>query len=476
MKNKKLFFVLLIILLIFGSFFSSFVSYYAAKRSFVNQLRKTTLPLTSDNVYSEIQKDLLKLTSISSMMANDTFVINWVVNGERNKKEIISYLDRIHRVYGTVSSFFVSERTRIYYHYKGIIKKVSLSDPIDKWFFRVRKMKKRYEINIDTDTSDINNLTLFVNYKLLDFNGKFLGAIGVGMNVKAAQKLIESFSKRFKREVYFINNHGKVVLSGISYKGVKDIHQIKGLRPFLKKIFSKEHFFAIIKEGKENIYFNSRYIPELGWYLIVSQKEGLGEMKLKKILLISLGVSSFVSILIVFLVIYLVRNYQKKLEIMAITDKLTGTTNRHIFDMIFKKALSLSKRKGKQLSAIMIDIDKFKEINDKYGHPVGDKVLKIITEVIKNSIRGSDIIFRWGGDEFFILLPETNPSEVKKVAEKIRRKIEGLNISEKGSLLPITISVGTATVSSFEEKEDLIKNSDNALYRAKRKGRNRVEE
>ena len=120
------------------------------------------LPLTSDNVYSEIQRDLLPSIFIASLMANDTFLRSWVIGGEKDPASITRYLKEISEKYNTMTSFFVSEKSRIYYQAKGILKKVSPDSPRDVWFFRVRKMDPIYEINVDPDMANHDTMTIFL--------------------------------------------------------------------------------------------------------------------------------------------------------------------------------------------------------------------------------------------------------------------------------------------------------------------------
>lgn len=476
MWNRKLrFVVLLTILLIFGFLFTSFVSYFTAHESIIKQVEKTTLPLTSDNIYSEIQRDLLKPIFISSMMAKDTFVRDWVLDGERDEKAIIRYLKEIQIHYGTVTSFFVSEKSRKYYHPSGVLKTISQINKQDKWYFHVQKMQQDYEINIDIDTFDKTSLTIFINHRVYDYTGKYIGAIGVGLDVNSVQALMENYKNRYDRQVYFIDKEGKVTLRGVSYNDAENIHQNKGLSIFATKILTSPSSSIVYEKNGEKNYLNSRFVPEFNWYLIVEQQENEAELQIKNTLVINLGVSLLISIVVIFLVNLIIAGYQQKLEAMATTDKLTGVANRQVFDILFRQAHSQSKRIKKQLSAIMFDIDYFKQINDSYGHPTGDVVLKTLAQTIKHSIRESDILFRWGGDEFFIILPECDIDMARKTAEKIRRKVESLEITFSGKSLSVTISMGVATMSAIDTSDDLVQRSDKALYAAKENGRNRVE-
>jgi diguanylate cyclase (GGDEF)-like protein len=123
----------------------------------------------------------------------------------------------------------------------------------------------------------------------------------------------------------------------------------------------------------------------------------------------------------------------------------------------------------------MFDIDYFKQINDTYGHPTGDVVLKTLVQKIRRSIRESDILFRWGGEEFLIILPESDVNIASNLAEKIRKTVEDLEITFSGKTISVTISMGVGTMSEVDTSDDLIMRSDKALYAAKEKGRNRVE-
>lgn len=476
MWNRKVRFVsLLAILLLFGFLFTSFVSYFSAHKSISTQVANTTLPLTSDNIYSEIQRDLLRPIFISSMMAKDTFVRDWVLNGELDEDAIVRYLKEIQVHYGTVTSFFVSEISRKYYHSSGVLKTVNQLNKDDEWYFRVKEMRQDYEVNVDTDTADRTSLTIFINHRVYDYGGKYIGAIGVGLAVDTVQALMEYYKNRYDRQVYFIDTKGTVTLRSISYFGEENIHQIKDLSRFATKILTSPSSSIMYETDGDKYYLNSRFVPEFGWYLIVAQQEDEAELRIQNTLTINLGVSLFISLVIIILVNLIIAGYQKQLESMATTDKLTGVANRQVFDVLFRQVHSHSKRRNIPLSAIMFDIDYFKQINDTHGHPTGDVVLKTLAQKITRCIRESDLFFRWGGEEFLIILPEADIDMAYNLAEKIRKTVEDLVVTFSGKSISITISLGVTTLSEGETSVELIARSDEALYAAKEKGRNRVE-
>jgi len=170
--------------------------------------------------------------------------------------------------------------------------------------------------------------------------------------------------------------------------------------------------------------------------------------------------------------------YRKELELLASTDPMTKLYNRRYFSELATTVVQLAKRSGLVYSVIMVDIDKFKRINDAYGHKVGDEVIIALAKVLKYNGRKSDIVSRWGGEEFVILLPQTKLDGAAEIAEKLRKNVERLQVfAGEDNKISFTISLGVATV-NFEDCPDVeavINNADKALYVAKESGRNRVE-
>ncbi|WP_331773841.1 diguanylate cyclase [Sulfurospirillum sp. 1612] len=166
------------------------------------------------------------------------------------------------------------------------------------------------------------------------------------------------------------------------------------------------------------------------------------------------------------------KDYNTQLEELFVTDKLTGLYNRHKLDDTLISELMRFKRYQAPLSIIIMDIDFFKSINDTYGHQVGDEVLKDFANLNKNAIRSSDILGRWGGEEFLIICPETDLESAYILAEKLRSILESHEFANVGN---ITASFGVTTATIGANVDNLIAQADDALYKAKSKGRNRVE-
>jgi diguanylate cyclase (GGDEF)-like protein len=168
---------------------------------------------------------------------------------------------------------------------------------------------------------------------------------------------------------------------------------------------------------------------------------------------------------------------EQEIERLAMTDSLTGVYNRRTLFELGEKELSRSRRTGSSLSLIILDLDHFKRINDKYGHLGGDAILLRFVEVVRGCLRQSDVLTRYGGEEFCILLPDVGVAGAKVVAERIRSTIEASTFFVGAVPLTVTASVGVAalpTGSAAITLSSLVQRADQALYIAKRDGRNRV--
>jgi len=168
--------------------------------------------------------------------------------------------------------------------------------------------------------------------------------------------------------------------------------------------------------------------------------------------------------------------FEEKLRTLAITDSLTEVWNRRYFLRLAQRELDRSKRYGGQLALIMIDLDHFKVINDTYGHDVGDEALKKVAELARISMRQVDIFARYGGEEFVAMLPETGMEQAVRVAERLRQKVAETPLTADNRPVRITLSIGVAVAEpKATDLATLLKNADQAMYKAKQNGRDRVE-
>lgn len=166
-----------------------------------------------------------------------------------------------------------------------------------------------------------------------------------------------------------------------------------------------------------------------------------------------------------------IEKINKKLEEISVKDELTKIYNRRKIDEIVKHEYDIAHNNDQVFSVIMLDLDRFKLVNDTYGHNVGDKVLVEIAEILRNNIRNGDTVGRWGGEEFIIICSGTNAKQALRLSERLRNAIENYEFSE---IKHITCSFGVSTYNGEESIEKIINKADQGLYKAKENGRNLV--
>ncbi|MEC8051095.1 MAG: GGDEF domain-containing protein [Myxococcota bacterium] len=166
--------------------------------------------------------------------------------------------------------------------------------------------------------------------------------------------------------------------------------------------------------------------------------------------------------------------YHEEIYRMMITDGLTGIANRRKLDEAMENEFLRAKRYGRPLSIAILDADHFKKVNDTHGHIVGDFVLKKLATLFQQNIRREELLGRYGGEEFVVVMPEVDSSGAFQLAEKLRKTVEGTVFKSGEAELPVTISVGVATLGAEESVKAFLDTADQALYKSKEDGRNRV--
>ncbi len=244
-------------------------------------------------------------------------------------------------------------------------------------------------------------------------------------------------------------------------------HKIQQLIPHSGYVYSNKAFE--IEHSKGIVTRNSCT------YTLMAEKQSLGVFKLMRRNKFDDNELKLLETLLCCL-IYPLKNatlFHNALK-MAHTDPLTHTRNRAAFDDMVKREIKLAKRHSSHLSVIFLDIDHFKSINDNYGHDCGDQALKCVANCINKTIRDSDIAFRYGGEEFVILMSDTDLQGAALLSERIRVAIENLTLAYGMEVLKMTASLGVTSLLGNDDLDSFVKRADTAMYQAKQSGRNRV--
>mgnify|MGYP000022185016 FL=1 len=297
---------------------------------------------------------------------------------------------------------------------------LSLESKIEQEINKIKSILDAQDnIIIVTNKEEITN----VNKKFLDF----FGVDNFDEFIKSRKNIFDFFQEEFG----FITKE-QITKQESWIKYIKDLHEIDRIVK-IKSALEEEKIFAINVDYYENK--DDYYVFSLTDITKLKEKSNL-------------------------------------LEYQASHDKLTGLFNRNRLDEIYTKEIKRTKRYNNELSIIIFDIDDFKMVNDTYGHQIGDEVLKEIAKITLNGVREQDINVRWGGEEFLILLPQTNITGALTVASKIKSAIKEHIFTDKS--LKITASFGVSQLLDEDDEVTLISRSDKLLYEAKKTGKDKV--
>jgi diguanylate cyclase (GGDEF)-like protein len=473
---------LLSLILLFGFLTTNIINYNLSKRLVRESIIGNSLPLARDNIYSEIQRDLMRPIFVSSLMANDTFLKDWVNNGEEGLQSITRYLKEVKEKYGFFSSFYVSDKTQKYYHFKGLHKIISPGDDHDSWYYDFKSKNVKYDLDVDTNEAEHNHLTIFINHRLTNYDDSFLGVVGVGLNFDSIASLLDEYTEKYKRSIFLVDPDGLVQVHPHKEHILKtNILEQEGIKEVAADILTNRDqpvFFEYEIDG-QHILLTSRYIKELDWYLLVEQNQTKAMASVKSTFVKNLVFSLLITLITILITVWVINYFQKQLEVMATRDKLTGAYNRNGFERKYAYLEAMAKRGLVKLSMIMIDIDNFKQINDIHGHLQGDTVIRLISQKSGEAIRRHDLLVRWGGDEFVIIITG-DLSQAEQIAERISRAIDQTEFLsseaagfEKASL-NVSISCGISQRREDDTFDSFASRADRALYLAKHQGRHAI--
>ncbi|WP_319582250.1 diguanylate cyclase domain-containing protein [uncultured Pseudodesulfovibrio sp.] len=454
----------LTMILLFAFMATSLINYTFTRSSIREELLNSSLPLTGKNIYSEVHSDMLRPILVSTSMANDAFLKNWIQNGEQDLGAIKSYLADLREKYGFLTTFFVSAKTDCYYYQDGLLKKIGPRDPHDVWYYAFVRKNVEFALDVDTNQAEKNKLTIFVNFRVEDENGRLLGVAGVGINIDRVTNLLERASEQYHREVYLVDQDGLVQVHRNKSRIERYyITKAGGIRDVAQAILvprDDSRSFQYDWDG-EHYLVSTRYIPELKWFLVVEQSESSALASARDNLARTIIIGLIASILIIVLCSLTINHYQGRLEKLIKTDPLTGAANRRALDEAFEQFSYKASRYDTPFSVVIIDMNKFKAINDKHGHLAGDDVLKDVAATTRRIIRPTDLLARWGGDEFLILM-DGGTEKAGILAERVANAL-----ADDKRDIPVSFSYGMAGYEEGDTLESMTHRADRAMYKTK---------
>lgn len=459
-------------ILAIGFLITNTVSYFIAVDTVRQSIVETELPLTGSNIYSEIQTDLVRPILVSSLMANDTFVQDWLHTGELDLTAITRYLQRIQRQYNAFTTFLVSRDTQAYYHFRAPPRHLKSDDPADGWFFRSIDATAPYEVNVDINKEQDDALTVFINYRVLDHDGKMIALTGIGLDFRAVRNIVARYRDQFNRNIYFVNGDGDIIVATDADTPVGgSIRTSEGLAGIADHILGEDKGEYSFERNGRTILLSHRLIPDLGWRVMVEQDEAAAMRPLWLGFLGNLAIGLVVIALALAVVSLALGVYQKRLADLAFRDAATGLANRPGFEAELQARLRRPAPAG-PLNLILMNLDGFGAFNDRFGRAAGEAALAKVGRIIAELGGDTAIAARVDGDGFAIL-KDGSAEAIARFADSLG-KVVGAETFGDGGLARLTASFGVTTLATGEGHGAAMERAHRALRKAKAAGGDRV--
>ncbi len=475
-KTSKIRINLLICAIILLGFAAVGIANYQSYSEIIKEDICNISKLTTTNIYAEIRNELARPIVVSLTMANDSFLKAWLLGeshgnfSEAHMEKLGEYLTQLKDQYGYDAAFVVSETTKRYYYHGGLNKIISSEDEHDVWYYDFLDKNKPYDLDIDTDEVNHNQLTVFINCRILDEHGRLLGVTGVGLKLNRVQAMLKSFESQFDLKTALFNREGIVQVS-------TDTDEIYETNVFDLPDFQKNRQDVLdhtnlrsfeYRDSHSSGYMITQYIEDMDWFLLVVKDTSVLRRTQSAQMVNDLIIFAVVVVCVLFIVDRLIRKNDQRLSAMARTDSLTSLINRRGFNEALSKALAASR--GKPLYLFIFDIDDFKEINDSHGHLVGDQIIIRIGKLAQQAF-SSGTVARWGGDEYagFCM------AEREEVLTLVNNFYGLLRVDEDLRPYGVTVCFGITEFKPGDSANTLLYRADRALYQAKESGKDRYE-
>ncbi|MBU3002405.1 sensor domain-containing diguanylate cyclase [Paraglaciecola arctica] len=461
--NPKFYLVLLII--VFSVALSAIVS---LSKSVEDQslLELKSLTPAFDIVSHEVLKPLFIAETVARASSLKSHMNDEVIDS----KKMIALLNELSKEF-EMNFFVASETSLTQYFSDGST--LPLNSETVEWYFRA----KQSSLNIVAGLGNREDIHIYFDIKIHNEQGEFLGFIGVSKRLNRIISSFENIKNTYDYDFIFVDDNDDIVLSSdksllADGKRIKNLQQLPWFQAFTPKQRSgQQSNDNILVDVEGNDFLVTKVeLKALNWKLFLVNSLQVRQSETIKLFLIQ--TVNFMFVLLLGLLIarigipYIQAEFASKYQI----DPLTQLPNRAHLEWRFKQF----KKDKQSLGAIIVDIDHFKMINDTYGHAVGDLILCEFAELLKSQLREVDVIARWGGEEFVILLPSTEFHTAYEVAERARVVISNHNFTVGDKKLSMSASFGVAFRARAYKLVDIVTHADHALYLAKREGRNTV--
>ncbi len=465
------------VILALGFLANSLATLYLSRDALLQQSEKKTLPLIGENMASVIALSLSRSHAISSQLANDVFLRDAILSEDPDTEKVVAYLKSARQKDASLSHFLVIEKDQKYLDSRGTVRTVNQDDFRDEWYAQLRQSDRDHVAQIASDFAEENSPILNLGYPIHDAEHGFAGAVGLSMPMTVLLTTMNDYAKNYGCSIFFVDHNGKIVLSDTRSNKVGNIRQLDGIKLVADDLLNNRQPIQSksYDKAEARLQLNARYVPELGWYLMVENDTASAVHDVMPLVYTNAVAGTVITLLALLLAGHFIANYQIRMNVLASRDSMTGLMNRQAFTNSFQQAVLEMQRLKLPLSFILFDIDYLKKINESHGHATGDKIITDVARLSKSSVRGSDLLCRWGGEQFALLLKRCDVEQAYKIAEQLRLNVQNHPFTLADRDASVTISLGVAEWTDNESVDDLFARVDEAVYLAKSEGRNRAE-
>ncbi|MEG1989192.1 MAG: diguanylate cyclase [Oscillibacter sp.] len=430
--------------------------------------------LSSAMISAQIDDSLSAPIFVGQTMAGDSFLRDWLANevgDAQDAAKMQRYLAAYRDQYHYHSAFVVSAGSGIYYCQDGINKKISPEDAHDVWYYDFVESGKAYDLDVDVDEVSGDVLTVFVNCRITDPAGTFLGVAGVGIKMSSLQDLLNVHEREYDMEAFLMDETGLIQVDStagaIETANFFDRPKAQTVREEILNNKTSTELFWNADHGS-GYCLVTQYIEKLDWYLVVEKNTQVVRELLDAQMRQTLLLTFFIIAVVLLVVSKLLGKYSRGLVRAASIDGVTGLPNNKMFRQFFNQNMG---RPGFTRGRLfMFDIDDFKSINDTYGHLSGNAVLNRVSRVAKATIGEDGIVARWGGDEF-VGMVYGNGMRTEEIVREIGQKIAAIRDLDCPL---VTVSIGMTAMSARSTLSKLLHEADTAMYAAKKQGKNKT--
>lgn len=417
-------------------------------------------------VFDLVNRELLKPLYLAESFAN-SFAFEDEIHAEHiDENALIEKLKEMSERFD-IMVFLALEKQRRQYMSDG--RAFDLKEGEVYWYFEALEEDK----TIMADLGQAEDIHLFFDVKVVGKDESFLGYVGVGEPITTFLDKFYEYKSQYGYDFLFVDDNNEIVLTSFA-----DLIIIDQYAPSLADldVFASSDIDLSNLDSETVTMRNVEYmvsemaIQELDWRLLLLTPTEMKKATVTKTLLLN-AFMTFALVASILAASYaLILQYKFSLESSSLTDPLTGLSNRSFLE---RQYIRLRKKQA-MLCVVVCDLDRFKSINDTYGHNVGDEVLKHTAKILKKQFREGDVVGRWGGEEFVILVPSKSADLGIKIAERTRQELANAQIYADGQRIQLTASFGVCFGSAEKPMAKLVGMADVALYQAKDQGRNRV--